>query len=372
MRNKRILLMYISEVSGHKQAALAIEKALLAIEPKTEILHINAFNYTNPILEKVINQAYMGVVKNVPGLWGYLYDNPNVVKRTQNLRNSIHRYNSRKLKDLIGEFKPDGVACTQAFPCGMVADFKKHNNPGMSIIGVLTDYAPHSYWIYNNVDAYIVPCEETGHKFIDSGVPKDRIKPFGIPIDPKFKKDLSRSEGLKKLGLREGLPVILLMGGGQGLGPIKNSVITLEKLSVDLDIAVVTGTNKRLHDYLSRKRGQFSKLKVLESFTDNIDEIMSASTMVVTKPGGLTTAEALSKKLPMVIMNPLPGQEAMNADFLLKKRLAVRANNEKELGVLINELLEHPGKLDFMRSLAKDHAKPDAAFETAQLILRLS
>ena len=119
---KRVLLMYISEDSGHHCASISIEKAIRGISPDSQIMNINAFNYTNPILEKVINRAYMGLVKRTPEIWDYLYDNPRVLERTRRLREIIHNLNSPKLKVLLDDFKPDAVVCTQAFPCGMVAD----------------------------------------------------------------------------------------------------------------------------------------------------------------------------------------------------------------------------------------------------------
>ena len=173
---KRVLLLFISEHSGHHCASLSIEKALHQLDPSVETLNINSFNYTNPILEKVINRAYMSVVKRTPELWDYLYDNPKVLKRTQSLREMIHRFNTGKLKTLLDDFKPSAILCTQAFPCGMVADYKKTFDLKVPLVGVLTDYAPHSYWIYNNVDQYIVPSQDTGNKLIANGIDSSKIK----------------------------------------------------------------------------------------------------------------------------------------------------------------------------------------------------
>ena len=117
---KRVLLMYISYNSGHHRASIAIEKALKTLAPDTKVLNNNGFNYTNPILERVINRTYMSVIKRKPQLWDYLYDNPKVFKKTQALRDFIHNMNFDKLQGLLADFKPDAVVCTQAFPCGMV------------------------------------------------------------------------------------------------------------------------------------------------------------------------------------------------------------------------------------------------------------
>ncbi|MCX5715418.1 MAG: hypothetical protein NTV07_00830, partial [Candidatus Omnitrophica bacterium] len=184
--NKRILLMHISEVSGHRKASMAIEKAIKLISPDTETKGINTFNYTNPIWERIVNHVYMSVLRNAPEIWDYLYDNPKVLRRVKHIRALIHKANSEKVHKLFSEFNPGAVVCTQAYPCGLVADYKKQFNLDLPLIGVLTDYAPHSYWIYDNVDYYVVPSKDTGQKLVRGGVLEEKIKVLGIPIDPKF------------------------------------------------------------------------------------------------------------------------------------------------------------------------------------------
>ena len=175
--------MYISEVSGHRRATMAIEKAIKLLQPKSEILNINAFNYTNPISEKVINRIYMEVIKRTPKVWDYLYDNPSVVKGLENIKQHVHKSNSPKLKKLFDNFNADLVVCTQAFPCGMVADFKKTYGVKLPLVAVLTDYIPHSYWIYDQVDYYITPSEDVSARLVKKGVEPEKIKSYGIAID---------------------------------------------------------------------------------------------------------------------------------------------------------------------------------------------
>jgi len=186
MASKRVILMYISEVSGHHSATLAIEKAIRLLEPGTEILNINAFHYTNPITEKIVNRLYMGMIKRTPKLWDYLYDNQNIVKGLEKIKKAVHKFNSPKLKNLFDEFRPDVVACSQAFPCGMVADYKKTYNSDLPLVAVLTDYVPHSYWIYDTVNFYITPSEDVSQRLMRKGVAFEKIKSMGIPFDPKF------------------------------------------------------------------------------------------------------------------------------------------------------------------------------------------
>ena len=168
---KKILLMYISEHSGHHQASIALEKAILEKHPTCSVLNINAFKYTNPILEMVTHKAYMRLIKKRPEIWSYLYDNPAVVKKTERIRRLANNAGSRKIDGLIKRFDPDAVVCTQAFPCGIIANYKRMTNTDISLVAILTDYAPHSYWIHDHVNTYLVPSNEVGGVFIRKGVP---------------------------------------------------------------------------------------------------------------------------------------------------------------------------------------------------------
>lgn len=361
--------MYITEVSGHHSATLAIEKALRILSPDAEILNINAFNYTNPISEKIVNRLYMGVIKKAPKVWGYLYDNYAIVKRIEKIKRSIHKFNSPKLKKLFDKFKPNVVICSQAFPCGMVADYKRAYNSEIPLIAVLTDYVPHAYWIYDTVNYYVTPAEEISQRLAKKGVSADKIQSLGIPFDPKFIQKIDKAEAQQKLGLNAGVSTILIMGGGQGLGPIKTIITSLEKIKKELQLLIVCGTNRKLCSSLKRKLKKFKKKTLLFGYTDNINELMDASDIIITKPGGITTAEALAKKIPMVIVKPLPGQEANNTAYLTQNNAAIKVDNPKAINLVIEKLLNNPLRIDDIAQSENKIAKPNASFDIAKLIL---
>lgn len=369
MGRKKVLLMYISINSGHHKAALALEKALEILDPSVEVLSINSLNYTNPLVEKVINKTYMGVIKNRPEVWEYLYDNPKVFRNISKLRELIHRFNSGKLKTLLDDFKPNVIACTQAFPCGMVADCKTSFGLDIPLIGALTDCAPHSYWIFDSVDYYVVHSEATMNKLIENGISRERIRIFGIPIDPKFANKLNAESIMTKLGIDKSIPTILIMGGGQGLGPIPEIVFSLNKISRPIQMLIVAGTNGRLFNWLESRSRNFRMRSFIFGYASNVDELMSIVTLIITKPGGLTISEAMSKSLPMVIIRPIPGQEAKNTEYLLKEGVAVKADSPRDAGILTEALLNQPVKLEQMRQNARRIAKPNSAIEIAKLIL---
>jgi processive 1,2-diacylglycerol beta-glucosyltransferase len=368
---KRVLLLYISVLSGHHRAAMAIEKALLSLKPETQIFSINSFHYTNPILERVINRTYNGIIKRTPEVWEYLYDNPKVVKNTQALKEMMHRYNSTKMKALIADFRPDIVICTQAFPCGLIADYKVTFAPNLSLVGVLTDFYPHSYWVYEAVDKYVVASNDAKARLLANGILEDKIHVFGIPIDIRFEKTHDKSAICRKMGLDRHKKTILIMGGSGGLGPIKKVVIALDKISLDIQIIVVAGTNDRLVTYLKKRMQRFSKKITAIGYAHNIDELMEISDIIITKPGGLTVSEALAKSTPIMIINPIPGQESKNTEFLLKEGAAIKAVNEAEAAILVESLCRAPVKLEAMKQASTRIGNSDSAINIAKMLLEL-
>ena len=362
----RVLLFYITKESGHHHASTAVEQALKQIAPSVHVKQVDAFTYTNPVLARIINQTYMGVLKTRPELWEYLYDNPKLIRRIRSLRDVIHRYNSAKFKALMEAARPDVVACTQAFPCGMVADFKATYRPHIPLVAVLTDYAPHSYWVFDEVDAYVVASATARDRLMAHGVAEDRIKMFGIPIDPHFGQPMPANP-------RDAAqpPLILLMGGSTGFGPLREMVQTLERCAAPFRLHVIAGHNRALYRWCMKRRGALEHQLTVSAHEDQVWSLMRRAALLITKPGGLTTAEALAVGLPMIMINPIPGQEAQNAEYVLRHAAAVRARDADEVALLAEELLRNSGKRQHMRQAALQASHPHAAANTARFLLEL-
>jgi len=368
---KKALVFYISRYSGHFHAACAIEKGLVEVVEDIEVDKVNALSYTNPILEKVINKAYMEVIKKKPKIWGDMYDNPEVMKKTKKVREVLHKFNVPKIKKLIDAYAPDIIYCTQAFPCGMTADYKRIFNKDILLVGVLTDYAPHSYWLFDEVNFYVVPSEETARVLERKGVSADKIKVLGIPVDPKFGVTHDATKIRKKMELSKEKPTILIMGGSQGLGAVETIVRSLlTDTEHAYQILVVAGSNRKLFSRLRRlkKRKQASDRVRILSFVDNIDELMEISDIIVTKAGGMTVAEAQVKKLPMLLVDPIPGHEQMNTDYLVGKGAAVEVKKGESVHGAINKLFDSKDTLPKMRKNLDQLGHPNSALDVAKLI----
>jgi len=371
MPKRNILLLYITEISGHHSAAIAIEKSLKMISGDLKILNLNAFRYTSPISEKIVNRIYGAVIKRTPKIWDFVYDNIQVKKSIDKFKNAVNKLNSPKLKKLFEQFHPDVIVCTQAYPCWMVSEFKKTYESKIPLVAVLTDYVPHAYWLYDNVDYYVCPSEEISQRLTKKGIPHHKIKTFGIPFDPAFTAGVNKAAVWEKLSLIPEKKTILIMGGGQGLGPIKTIVHSLDKVKADFQEIIVTGTNKKLYKSLKKDLKKFKKKICLLGYAHNVNELMSVSDLIITKPGGITTSEALSKGLPMLIIKPIPGQEANNTIYLTEQKAAVKIDKPKKINLIVEDLFTNPEKLKRLSEACSRISKPNAGLDIARFILNL-
>jgi len=369
---RRILFLYLTKHSGHYSAAMAVENAMRRVDSHVESMLLDSFSHANPVLSKVTLKAYLAALKTAPEIWEWMYDNPEFKVRTAKIRELLNRGNSRKLQNVLDEFDPDAVVCTQAFACGVMASWKRASRRKTPVlVGVLTDFVAHRYWADPDVDLYIAPSEETRQNLVSQGVPPERVKAFGIPTSQQFHASPDKAAVIKSLGLRPDLPKILVMGGSLGLGPMKSVIRKLNKLPQPFDVIVITGKNKELQEQLARKGPKLRHTTKIYGFVENIHDLMEIAEIIITKPGGITTAEALVKKLPMIIINPIPGQEAKNTEYLLSQNVAVEADDANDVMLFVDEFLRNPRKLWTMREAAAALGRPRSAENAAHEILKL-
>ncbi len=267
------------------------------------------------------------------------------------------------------DFSPEVIACTQAFPCGLVADYKQENSFEIPLFGILTDFMPHAYWVHDQVDHYLVPSEETKRWLIDRKIPAGKIHATGIPIDPVFSQQFNPAAIRRRLQWVDGLPAILLMGGGQGLGPLVEAVTHLDEVDRPFQLLVITGTNEALYHRLITQAPKMKHPMQVFGHVDFVSELMSVAALIVSKPGGLTTSEALAKGLPILVLNPIPGQENNNAQFLVRSGAARWIRESSQLALAVQHLLDAPSELKRMSEQARQLGHPSAALEAARRIL---
>lgn len=366
--NTRVLFLYISVSSGHQRAAEAVREALSLLTPTWETHGVDSFSYAYPTVGKLISKTYLEVLRRTPVLWNIVYDNPDLETATREIRDLLNLISSAKMKSLMSNYNPQALVCTQAAPCSVFAAEKRRGKIQIPLIAVVTDFAVHAYWIYKEVDLYCVASEEARKDLTRHGVPASRIVVTGIPISPGFLRRLPKEHARAKLRLDPHRPTVLIMGGSQGMGPLQEMMHDLHPLPVQY--IVTTGVNRELFRLLNKRYARDKRVRIF-GYTRLVNSLMDAADLLVTKPGGLTSSEALAKGLPMVITNPIPGQEERNARYLLHHGVAERADDPEEIAALVQSLMMHPLKLKRMAEKTKDIATPYSAMEVARHIFRL-
>ena len=370
---KRILVLSASVGAGHMRAAQAVELALRQLAPDALVKNIDILTLTNPGFRRVYGKAYLDLVNLAPHVLGYVYDlldkprSPD--SKRDRFRLAIEKLNLKKFCDLMGEGNWDIVVNTHFLPAEIIASLRRDQKLSVPQITVTTDFETHRLWVNQPCERYTTATEEGAAYLRHWGVPAESILITGIPIHPVFSQPKSRDECLKNQGLVGDRPIVLQLAGGFGVGPIEKLFRGLLSIDVPLEIVVVAGRNEQVKRELEQIQPPHKhRIKIL-GFTDQIDELMAVADVVVSKPGGLTTSEVLARGAAMAIVNPIPGQESRNSDYLLENGAAIKINNVATLPLKLTQLLRDPHRLETLKQNARRIARPQAAFDVARMAL---
>lgn len=340
------------------------------MDPRIELVTIDAGHQTFPFLGKVVNKMYLQMLKSAPFIWEFLYDNPDVEEATQGARELLRLAGSLKLKKMLKKYRPAAVVCTQAMPAIAMAAEKRSGRLKAPLVCVITDFAVHTYWLHPEVDLYLVGHDDVKKEMIRRGIAAERIRVTGIPIRPSFGETVNMEEARHKLRLNPHKKTLLIMGGGHGLGPLDEIVKAIRTIPLPLQTVVVCGKNRGVHKKILKVTRGDPDFHVY-SYMRETALLMSAADILITKPGGLTCSEALAKQLPMILTSPIPGQEERNVRFLTRYQVANLAQTPEDLLHLVMDLLRHPKKIASMKQRARHISKPLSAWEAARVIFDL-
>lgn len=368
----RALILSVSAGGGHKHAALALKDYIFKFEPDSEVKVLDTIKYINPILNKVLIGGYLNTLKIKPSLFGKIYkitESTNKTDGISSFKNKLTKIMANKILSAIEKFKPDIIICTHWYPVEMVSILKKKKKINVPIACIITDYAPHSFWIYPEVDSYIVSNKDMIEEMIHQGIDKDSIFDLGIPVGFDFFDKYDRNDTLKELDLDPQKKVVLIMGGSLGMGKISNIYSELAaSANKDIQIIVITGKNKKLYTKLMSIRESSNIDTKILGFTKNVNKYMKCSDILITKPGGLTISEALICEVPLVLFSPIPGQEEKNEEFLLKHNLAISIGNGNNCREKIEDLLFSSETLKIMKGNCKKFSKPNCDYKIFNVI----
>lgn len=372
----RVLLLSASSGAGHVRAAQALEKAFAARGDCT-VEHIDTIQYVSKLFQRAYDKAYISMVRRAPELMGVLYDRTDKPWEHMRRRLALDRLNTGPMIRLLKRVQPDLCVATHFLAAEIIAWLiaKKKLRAHNAI--VVTDYDVHAMWLCRTVDRYYVAMEEAAEYLAKIGVPREKVRVTGIPVDPLFAAPLDRAETRRALALEANASVILVSAGGYGIGPVEQLVNDLLALQKPWQIVAIAGKAEKVRKRLEEISANAGKLSsgalrlVPVGFTKDMDKYMAASDLLVGKAGGLTTSEALARNLPMALIEPIPGQEERNADHLLEAGAAIRCNNLPAAAWKIARLLDDRQRLMGMREAARSMARPNAAANIAEDSLKL-
>jgi processive 1,2-diacylglycerol beta-glucosyltransferase len=375
MKFKKVLVLSASAGAGHVRAAQALERAFTDLDAAEEVRHIDALDYTNKLFRNLYTKAYLDLVNTTPDLFGWLYDRLDKPWKSDRLRLAFDKLNTRPLVRLLREYRPEILICTHFLPSEIISLLKARERLAYRQAIVVTDFDAHAMWLCNHYEHYFVALDETRVYLTTLGIPAEKISVTGIPIDPVFAQAKDKRAMRDKHGLKRERMTILVSAGGFGVGPIDTLIRSLLQLRNKAQVIAISGRNQELKGRLDQIAARLAPdsavaLKVF-GYTTEMDELMAASDLVLGKPGGLTTSEALAKGLVFVVVNPIPGQEERNADHLLEAGAAIRCNNLPVLAYKIDLLLDDTARFAAMQANARRLARPRAAYEIVNKLLEL-
>jgi len=372
---KRVLILSASAGAGHIRAAQAIEKAFVQLGAAQELRNVDTLEYTSKLFHNLYTKAYIELVGRVPEGYGWLYDHFDRPWHNDRLRRAFERLNTRPFVKMLEEYQPDMTVCTYYLPAQIISWLKEKDRLNTRQAIVVTDFDIHAMWLCGHYEHYFVALEEAKAHLQELGVPADKVTVSGIPIDPVFGESKDKTEVRLQYGLDPTLPTILISAGGFGMGPIERLMQSLVKMQNRVQVVAICGRNEELKTRLDGFRQTLPASCpvhiITVGYTTEMDAYMSAADMVVGKPGGLTTSEALAKGLAFVIINPIQGQEERNADHLLEEGVAIRCNNLPVLAYKVDRLLDDPKRLVTLQANARRLGKPHAACDIVKRLLSI-
>ncbi len=356
----KALVLSITAGQGHNSTAKALCAYLKSIGCEAEML--DTFKYIHPVLGETVSEGYLLMASKAKLVYkgGYrLAEKRKKSKSEASPTRMTGKLMSVKLLRYINDYDPDVIICTHIFAGIILDSLKKKQAIRAKTIGILTDFAFHPYWEEGvNLDYVVTPNERLQAQARKKGFRDEQILPFGIPIHPKFAGSVSAAEARAELGLAIDKPTVLLMSGSMGYGNIEETVTALDSVELDFQLITVCGSNAEAKAKIDSMK---TKKRILNlGFVDNVDRLMDASDCIISKPGGLTTSEAMAKGLPMIIVNPIPGQEDRNVTFLTNNGAAMAVSSTMPIDEVIWQLFSDPRRTANMREAIALIAKPNS------------
>lgn len=374
----KVLIFYASYGGGHLNAAKSIENCIKTNYKDMDVEMIDCMKYVNKTIEKVTTAAYREMAKKAPWAWGRIYSDAQKGPLAH-ITTRSNKIMAIKLLKLLREKKPDLIISTHPFGSQMCSYLKRKNKINSKIATIMTDFAPHDQWLVGHeyTDYFFVAHNKMKDYLINKGISESKVFDTGIPISENFQKQYNKKEIFDKYNLDESKFTILFFGGGEfGLGKTRTVQIfnnfVEETKNNNIQIIAISGKNPKMKSAFEEvvdSNDANSTVKIIE-FSNEVPKLMAIANLVVTKPGGLTTSESLASHLPMVVINPIPGQEEENAEFLESKNIAVWIKKSDDSKEIIKSLLNNKEKISIMKENTKILARPNSTRDICDVLFK--
>lgn len=362
----KVLIFSASTGGGHNIAANSIKEHFES-RGYTAVTY-DAFKETSSLLNAVIAKGYERMINIIPRTYGRLYKAANNETLSHYIIAILTDIVEKRLLSILKEENPDLIIVTHPLVTNVLGTLRGEGEFDTPIISIVTDYMIHRAYINDEISAYIVGSDYTKQSMIEKGVKEEKIYPYGIPVRKSF---LDYSKNVIK-DYNVDL-TILLMAGSMGFSQLEKAFLSLIESKHYLKIIVVCGNNEKLKKKIQKIIDDYNSFKIIDvyGFVENIPELMDKADVIISKPGGLTTSEAIIKNIPMIIPYYIPGQEEENADFLIETGMAMKVDKIKELTTVVDYLVTNKDILDSMAKNMSEITKEQSIDQIINLGTRL-
>ncbi len=370
LNKEKILILTGNYGDGHNQVAQALHDAIQIRYPSLQPVIFDFMECVHPYSKQFSRFIYLHGVKKFPQLYGYIYQKTRRANKLSNAMKAILSTGVGRMLKLIEQVQPTVVVSTFPLAAAVISKLKSYGLIDIPTVTSITDHTDHSCWIYPFTDQYVVGSNLVRDSLINLGVEDTRITETGIPIRQQFSHSFNRERIFRKYGLDPQMPTLLIMGGGCGMIGEGNATIQgINSLKDPLQLIIVCGHNEKLRMELKEKLKDSKHRIHLTGYITYIHELMAISDLMITKPGGVTTFEAIAMELPMLLYKPIPGQEQDNAKFLVRSGVAVQAESSQDFIEFLSNLMRDKKLLQQMRENTRQFHPKESAFASVEVIM---
>ena len=366
----RVLILMSDTGGGHRAAAEAIREALYIQHNKAvDVELVDVFRDYSPPPWKYMPEFYPWWINRSKNSWGAGYNLSNTPRRAYILSNTMYPTIERGLKRMFREHPADVVVSVHSVITQPTMRALTHFERRPPFVVVVTDLvSTHHFWYDRRCERCLVPTQSAYERGLESGLEKIQLRTTGLPVHPRFVRSLkNKDEARQQLGWDPELPAVVLVGGGEGMGPIYKTAREINARHLKCQLIIIAGHNKQLKANL--EAAHWNQPTIVYPFVKDMPSLMAAADILVTKAGPATITEAAIAGLPMILYDAIPGQETGNVEYVVDNNIGVFAPTPREVGQALQSWLsEGPAALKARSQRAHDLARPNAVFDIADEI----